>query len=178
MRVRDPAASAPASVEVAAERDVRYSAGEKILHEVNGAIATQFVDALQDVAPGLAQDVVAYGFGTVYARPGLTRQQRQLVTLGMLCALGGAEAQLEVHVGTSLNVGLTPVEIVEALAQGSVYCGFPRALNAVSVARRVFETRGLLPVFWPDCSAEEPGDGAPADTTDLSEADGAALAPR
>jgi len=28
----------------------------------------------------------------------------------------------------------------------SVYCGFPRALNAVGVARKVFVERGLLPL--------------------------------
>jgi 4-carboxymuconolactone decarboxylase len=66
------------------------------------------------------------------------------VTLGMLTALGGCEPQLEVHVNASLNVGLTPEEIVEALLHASAYCGFPRALNATFVAKRVFAERGLL----------------------------------
>lgn len=137
--------------------DARYTAGRQILSEVNDEIGTRFVEALQDVAPELAHDVVAHGFGEVYARPGLSRQQRQLVTLGMLCALGDCEAQLETHVDTSLNVGLTPFEIVAALSQGSVYCGFPRALNAVLVARRVFDRRGLLPV--PPSSARHESGG-------------------
>jgi len=82
----------------------------------------------------------------MYARAELEPRQRQLVTLGVLTALGGCEAQLHVHVNASLNVGLTPVEIVEAITHASVYCGMPRALNAIAVARTVFAERHLLPV--------------------------------
>ena len=91
----------------------------------------------------LAHQVVSYGFGEVYARPGLTHAQRQLV------ALGGCEPQVEVHVNASLNVGLTPTEIVEAITHTAVYCGFPKALNAIFVAKRVFAERDLLPVNAP-----------------------------
>ena len=35
--------------------------------------------------------VVAHGFDDVYAGPGLTPPQRQLVTLGALTAMGGCE---------------------------------------------------------------------------------------
>jgi len=67
----------------------------------------------------------------------------------MLTALGGCEAQLEVHVNASLNVGLTPTEIVEAITHTAVYCGFPKALNAIFIAKRVFAERDLLPVTAP-----------------------------
>ncbi|WP_258027529.1 carboxymuconolactone decarboxylase family protein [Microbacterium sp. BH-3-3-3] len=46
----------------------------------------------------------------------------------------------------SLNVGLTPQQIVEAMLHAAVYCGFPRALNATFTAKKVFAERGLLPV--------------------------------
>ena len=68
------------------------------------------------------------------------------MTLGMLTALGGCEAQLDVHINASLNVGLTPQQIVEAFLHAAVYCGFPRALNATFVAKKVFAERDLLPV--------------------------------
>ena len=124
----------------------RYDRGAQVLSAVDGAGGQRVVDALADIAPALAHHVVAYSFGEVYARPGLTPPQRQLVTIGMLTALGGCEPQLEVHVNASLNVGLTAVEIVEAITHAAVYCGFPKALNAVFVAKRVFAERGLLPV--------------------------------
>ena len=126
--------------------EARYQRGLEVLTSVDGEAGEKVVAALADVAPALAEHIVSYGFGDVYARSGLTPQQRQLVTLGMLTALGGCESQLEVHVGASLNVGLTPSEISEALIHSAVYCGFPKALNAVAVAKRVFADRGLLPV--------------------------------
>lgn len=124
----------------------RYRRGEQLLHAINGDIGTQFVEALADVSPDLAHDIVAHGFGDVYSRPDLTPPQRQLVTLGMLTALGGCEPQLKVHVETSLNVGLSPEQVIGALSQASIYCGFPKALNAVFVAKQVFHERGLLPL--------------------------------
>lgn len=82
----------------------------------------------------------------MYDRPGLAPRDRQLVTLGMLTALGGCEPQLEVHINAALNVGLAPEEIIEALLHSAVYCGMPKAVNATFAAKRVFAERGLLPV--------------------------------
>lgn len=74
-----------------------------MLDAVDGAGGQHVIEALADIAPALAHHVVAYGFGDVYNRPGLTPPQRQLVTLGMLTALGGCEPQLEVHVNAALK---------------------------------------------------------------------------
>ena len=124
----------------------RYERGLALVRMVNGDTGQGVLADLSDVAPDLATHIVAYGYGEVYSRPGLHPKQRQLVTLGVLTALGGCEAELEVHIGSSLNVGLTTTEIVETLIHTAVYCGFPRAINAVTVARKVFAERGLLPV--------------------------------
>jgi 4-carboxymuconolactone decarboxylase len=104
------------------------------------------IHALEDISPELGHQVVAWGFGEIYARAVLEPRDRQLVTLGMLTALGGCEPQLEVHINASLNVGLTTEQIVEALLHSAVYCGFPRAVNATFTAKKVFTERGLLPV--------------------------------
>lgn len=126
-------------------RQERIDYGRQVLDAVNGEAGHRVMAALQDIAPAIS-DQVLIGFGEIYARPQLSPRDRQLVTLGMLTALGGCEAQLEVHVNTSLNVGLTPEEIVEALLHSSAYCGFPRALNATFTAKKVFADRGLLPL--------------------------------
>ncbi|MEV4261396.1 carboxymuconolactone decarboxylase family protein [Kribbella sp. NPDC049584] len=128
------------------EEQVRYQRGLEVLNEVDGGSAPAVMENLADIAPAMAHHIVAFGFGDIYSRPGLDPKQRQLVTLGILTALGGCEAQLEVHVRTSLNVGLTPTEIVEAFTHAAGYAGFPRALNAIGVAKRVFAERDLLPV--------------------------------
>ncbi|WP_394940380.1 carboxymuconolactone decarboxylase family protein [Psychromicrobium sp. YIM B11713] len=127
-------------------RQERFARGKRILDAIDGDVGNRVIESLADIAPELGHQIVAWGFGEIYARPGLEPRDRQLVTLGMLTALGGCEPQLEVHINASLNVGLTPEQIVETLLHTSGYCGFPRALNAVAVAKKVFAERDLLPL--------------------------------
>lgn len=126
--------------------DNRYDRGRRKLAEIDGGAGRAVIDALADVAPDLARFVIEFAFGDVYSRDGLDTRSRQLVTLGALTALGGTERQLAIHVGASLNVGLTPEEIVEAIIHTVPYAGFPRALNAMAVARELFAERDLLPI--------------------------------
>jgi 4-carboxymuconolactone decarboxylase len=128
------------------QEQARYERGAAVLNAVDGGAAPAVMEALADIAPDLAHHIVAFGFGDIYSRPGLDPKQRQLVTLGILTALGGCEPQLKVHTGTSLNVGLTPTEIVEAIIHAAGYCGFPKALNALFTVKQVLADRGLLPV--------------------------------
>ncbi|MEU8323452.1 carboxymuconolactone decarboxylase family protein [Nonomuraea sp. NPDC048881] len=128
------------------DREQRYEHGLEVLRKVDGEAGQRVVDALADISPELAHQVVAWAFGEIYDRPGLAPRDRQLVTLGALTALGGCEPQLDVHINAALNVGLTPDEITESLLHSAVYCGMPRALNATFVAKKVFAERGLLPV--------------------------------
>ncbi|MFI6920264.1 carboxymuconolactone decarboxylase family protein [Nonomuraea spiralis] len=134
------------NLDTGTHREQQYEHGLKVLREIDGEAGQRVVDSLADVSPELARQVVGWAFGEIYDRPGLAPRDRQLVTLGMLTALGGCEPQLDVHVNAALNVGLTPVEITEALLHSAVYCGMPRAINATFVARKVFADRGLLPV--------------------------------
>ncbi|MFI0453780.1 carboxymuconolactone decarboxylase family protein [Actinomadura sp. 6N118] len=127
-------------------REQRYEDGMKVLAAVDGEGGQRVVENLADVSPELGHQVVAWAFGDMYSRAELPPRDRQLVTLGMLTALGGCEIELDVHINAALNVGLTPVEISEALLHSAVYCGMPRAVNATLVAKKVFGERGLLPV--------------------------------
>ncbi|GAA3131083.1 4-carboxymuconolactone decarboxylase [Kribbella aluminosa] len=128
------------------EEQARYRRGLEVLNAIDGGGAPAVMDSLGDIAPALAHHVVAFGFGDLYSRPALEPKQRQLVTLGILASLGGCEPELEVHIKTSLNVGLTPAEIVESFIHTAGYAGFPRAINAIAVAKKVFADRDLLPV--------------------------------
>ena len=133
------------NIEVA-DRPDRFERGMEVLTSIDGEAGQKVIDSLADISPELGNQVVAWAYGDIYSRPGLPPRERQLVTLGMLTALGGCEPQLEVHVNASLNVGLTPEEIVEALLHSAVYCGIPKALNATFVAKKVFADRELLPI--------------------------------
>ncbi|MFJ5231059.1 carboxymuconolactone decarboxylase family protein [Kitasatospora sp. NPDC088391] len=138
--------SGPDSTDRATTRQQRFEHGREVLGRIDGGAGEQVIASLADVSPELAHQVVAWGFGEIYSRPELAPRDRQLVTLGMLTALGGCEPQLRFHVNAALNVGLTPQQIVEALLHSAGYCGFPRALNATLAAKQVFAERGLLPL--------------------------------
>ncbi|MGW4243333.1 carboxymuconolactone decarboxylase family protein [Nocardia sp. NPDC004722] len=127
-------------------REQRYAHGLEVLNRVDGEAGQRVVASLADVSPELGHQVVAWAFGDMYDRPELAPRDRQLVTLGVLAALGGCELELDVHINAALNVGLTATEISEALLHTAVYAGVPRSLNATLVAKKVFGERGLLPL--------------------------------
>ncbi|MBY0386945.1 MAG: carboxymuconolactone decarboxylase family protein [Mycobacterium pseudokansasii] len=129
-------------------RRARFERGAAVLGKISGMLGAgqALRDELAGIAPALAEDVVAHGYGDVYSHTCLAPPQRQLVTIGILTALGGCESQLEMHLNVALNVGVTPTEIIESIRHAAVYCGMPKALNAVTVARNVFAYRDLLPV--------------------------------
>lgn len=141
-------------------RSERFDKGMKVLEKVDGEGGKRVVASLGDVSPELGHQVVAWAFGDMYDRSELAPRDRQLVTLGVLTALGGCEIELDVHINAALNVGLTTTEISEALLHSVVYAGMPRAINATLVAKRVFAERGLPPVRNETSDRETAGGGA------------------
>lgn len=121
----------------------RFERGLEKLREIDGTGGEGVIRSLEDVAPDLGRYIIEFAFGDVYSRPGLTAQERELVTVASLLTAGGCEPQLEVHLHGALNTGLPPEKLVEALIQCVPYTGFPRVLNAVFAAKRVFEERGI-----------------------------------
>ena len=75
-------------------------------------------------------------FGRLWARPGLTRRERSLVTLGILISLRATD-ELKAHVGIARRNGLSEDEIAEVIYHASGYAGFPAANTAAGVAREV-----------------------------------------
>jgi 4-carboxymuconolactone decarboxylase len=77
-------------------------------------------------------------FGRLWAREGLSRRDRSLVTLGILIALRATD-ELTFHVQIARNNGLTEDEIAEVIYHASGYAGFPAANTACKIAREVFD---------------------------------------
>ncbi|WP_406276210.1 carboxymuconolactone decarboxylase family protein [Nocardia sp. NBC_00881] len=126
----------------------RYERGLARQQELGGATALRHrvYDALSDIAPDLHRYAVEFAYADIHARPGLDSGSRELVILGVLIGLGSVDPQLEAHITTALNVGLAPASVVEAVIQALPYAGFPRVLNAMTIARNVFAERNLLPL--------------------------------
>lgn len=95
----------------------------------------------QDIAPDLSKYVVEFAFGGIYSRPGLDNKQKVLTTITALVAQG--KPQIGMHIKTGLTVGLTPEEIVGCIMHLIPYTGFPSVLNALAVAKEIFQEQGI-----------------------------------
>ena len=74
-------------------------------------------------------------FGDFNTRTGLEEKTRELLTVVLLAAMGGAEVQVKSHVEGALKAGNTKEEIVCALVHASGYMGIPRLFNALNTCR-------------------------------------------
>ena len=121
----------------------RIKRGTERLKEVDGNAGERVIASLEEVAPDLGRYILEFAFGDVYCRNGLTLQEREIITIASLLTAGGCEAQLEVHINGSLNVGISPEKVIETFIQCIPYTGFPKVLNAVNVAKKVFAERNI-----------------------------------
>ncbi|MDR1818877.1 MAG: carboxymuconolactone decarboxylase family protein [Methanobrevibacter sp.] len=124
----------------------RFEKGMKILKITNEETIEKMFDELGDIAPDLCNFVVEFPYSEIYTRDGLDLKTRELITVAALTAIGTAPIQLEHHINAALNVNNSPKEIVEAIMQMSAYAGFPAAINGITVAKKVFKEKSLLPV--------------------------------
>jgi 4-carboxymuconolactone decarboxylase len=85
--------------------------------------------------------VTRTAWGEVWARPGLDRRTRSLLTLALLAALR-CEGELAVHVRAAVRNGVTPEEISEVLLHTAVYAGAPAANLAFAVAQETLAAMG------------------------------------
>lgn len=119
----------------------RVNLGKETLARVDGAAADSVMASLKDIAPDVGKYILEFAFADIYNRPFLDLKQREMVTITALLIQGDTADQLRVHINGSLNVGLGEDEVIETFIQCIPYIGFPRVLNAISVAREVFGMR-------------------------------------
>src|SRR5271154_4603561 len=116
----------------------RYEDGMKVRRAVLG---DKHVDATVQSSNAFNaefQDLITrYAWGEIWARPGLPRQTRSLLTLAMLVALNRGE-EFCMHLRAALRNGVSRDEIKEALLQSAIYCGVPAANTAFHLAANVF----------------------------------------
>jgi 4-carboxymuconolactone decarboxylase len=119
--------------------DERKAAGLRVRREVLGdahvdravANTTEFTADFQDF-------ITRYAWGELWARPGLSRPQRSMVTMALLAGLGRYE-ELAMHVRAAIRNGVTAAEISEVLLHVAVYAGVPAANHAFVIADKTIK---------------------------------------
>ena len=122
--------------------DSRFDQGMKVRREVLG---NEHVDRAMNNATPFDEDfqhwITDIAWGGVWARPGLERHTRSLITVAILAALG-RDAELALHLRASQNNGVTLDEIREMLFHVAVYAGVPAANHAFAVAKSALDVAG------------------------------------
>lgn len=105
--------------------------------------------------PELMAILQKFIFGDVFHTGKLDVKQREMITVVTLAAQQTLP-QLKAHADAALNVGVTPIELREAVYQCAPFIGFPKTLNAVGTINEVFTARGIaLPLEEAQTVAED-----------------------
>ena len=99
------------------------------------AVKTPFTEPFQDF-------ITRTAWGDVWARPGLDRRTRSIITLTALTAIR-AEGEIGMHVRAAIGNGLTPDEIAEVILHTAIYAGVPAANAAFKIAQDVLAEMGV-----------------------------------
>ena len=92
---------------------------------------------LGDFAPALVHYTDDVLFGEVWKRTELSTKERSLVTVAALATLGNTD-QLVFHLDFAKQNGNSEAELIEAITHLAFYAGWPKAMAAMTVAKRVF----------------------------------------
>lgn len=91
-----------------------------------------------DFAPSLVHFTDGVLFGEAWERTEeLSARDRSLITVASLLTSGSAE-QLNFHLNYAKQNGVTEQELIEAITHLAFYAGWPKAMSAMAVAKRVF----------------------------------------
>ena len=123
--------------------DRRLKQGMKNLKAIDGEAGERVIQTLEGIAPAVGRYILAFAFGDIYEKDTLSFREREIITITSLLTQGDTKNQLIVHINGSLNVGITKEEIIEVFTHCIPYVGFPKVLNAIMIAKEVFETRKL-----------------------------------
>jgi 4-carboxymuconolactone decarboxylase len=120
----------------------RRAQGMKVRRGVLGdAHVDRAVANTTDLTEPFQEFITRYAWGDVWARPGLDRRTRSIVTLAALTSLR-AEHEIAMHVRAAIGNGLTPAEITEVLLHTAVYAGLPAANAAFAIAQKTLAEMG------------------------------------
>ncbi len=119
--------------------DDRFEKGMALRKSVLGAEHVDRTEAQKtDFDADYQRYITENAWGTIWARPGLDKKTRHMLTLAMLAALGKHD-ELAMHIRATRNTGVTPEELREVLLHVSVYAGVPAANSAFAIAKRVYK---------------------------------------
>lgn len=119
----------------------KYRRGKKILAELTNTSPVAPITGYGVFAPVVDTFLKEHLFADIFERDVLTYAQRELVTISVIAAIGGAEPMLKSHMGISLNVGITPQQLKDFTEIITTKIGITEGKAAKSVLAEVLKDR-------------------------------------
>lgn len=120
----------------------RHREGMQVRRNVLGSEHVNRAEAAKTGLDEEFQDLITrYAWGEIWTRPGLPRNIRSLLTIGLMIALNRGD-ELRMHLRAAVNNGVSVEEIREVLLHCAVYCGIPAANAAFHAAKEILDERG------------------------------------
>ena len=117
--------------------------GMALLNKLHGKhTGEQIVNAFKDISPNLLKWTLELSFAEVMQNTCLDIKTRELIIIASLIPQG-LLSQLKAHIEAALTAGASKDEIIATIEQLVIYAGFPDAVNAMIVAKEVFEEQGM-----------------------------------
>ncbi|WP_285564599.1 alpha/beta fold hydrolase [Streptomyces sp. RTGN2] len=121
----------------------QHARGRRAYEGLTGVPAEDALARIREQSPQMYATLVDYAAAGVVTHAELGWAERELVTVAVLAALGGAEGQLATHTRAALHQGHAASELLALCEHVALYAGLPRALNALAVVDEVLTASGL-----------------------------------
>ncbi len=119
----------------------KYDRGKAILGELTGSPQDGVRTGYSAFAPTIEVFLKEHLFADIFERNVLTYQERELVTISVLCSIGGVEPMLQSHLNICLNTGLTPHQLQAFVNTIKPHIGEQEIRTAQSVLDKVLNAK-------------------------------------
>ncbi|MDG4846688.1 carboxymuconolactone decarboxylase family protein [Peribacillus frigoritolerans] len=119
------------------DEENRFDKGLAVQVKIFGDVIKKMQESAPSNQKHIQEYLSTFCFGDLYTRGGLDLKTRELLTLCIITALGGAEGQVKAHVQGNKNVGNDKETLIAAITHCLPYMGFPRTLNALACVNKI-----------------------------------------
>ncbi|MGE8018541.1 carboxymuconolactone decarboxylase family protein [Peribacillus frigoritolerans] len=119
------------------DEENRFDKGLAVQVKIFGDVIKKMQESAPSNQKHIQEYLSTFCFGDLYTRGGLDLKTRELLTLCIITALGGAEGQVKAHVQGNKNVGNDKETLIAAITHCLPYMGFPRTLNALACVNEI-----------------------------------------
>jgi alkylhydroperoxidase/carboxymuconolactone decarboxylase family protein YurZ len=111
--------------------DGREEAGLRIIEQLGWGTN----EGVRELDEDLWRIISEANFGTIWARPGMSLRDRELVCMAILIAIGAHG--IAIHFKHAHKLGFTETDLRELIIQTIPYAGLPKALQAMATLKRI-----------------------------------------